>query len=127
MAKYIELTEELQLAMIAGARVIENTPKYHGTVFVKDCLSDNPSEIPYLQAARVLRDAAQRPPANVVSVRHAQWVDRYGEKYSNHVYECSACKGKGIWDGVDEHLDGWRLTAFCPYCGAMMDGGVEDA
>ena len=64
------------------------------------------------------------PPANVVSVRHAQWVDRYGGKYSNHLYECSACKGKGVWGGGDEHLDGWRLTAFCPHCGAKMDGGI---
>lgn len=32
MAEYIERTEELVLAMNAGARVIENTRRYHGTV-----------------------------------------------------------------------------------------------
>lgn len=33
MAEYIERTEELMLAMNAGARAIENTKRYHGAVY----------------------------------------------------------------------------------------------
>ena len=36
MAEYIERTEELVLAMNAGARAIENTRRYHGAVYIKD-------------------------------------------------------------------------------------------
>ena len=55
MADYIERTEELVLAMNAGARAIENTKRYHGTVYTKDVFSESLQEIPYLQAAKVLR------------------------------------------------------------------------
>ena len=36
MAGYIERTEEIMLAMNAGARAIENTRRYHGAVYSKD-------------------------------------------------------------------------------------------
>ena len=35
MAEYIERTEELMLAMNAGARAIENTRRYHGAIYTK--------------------------------------------------------------------------------------------
>lgn len=72
MAEYIERTEELILAMNAGARAIENTKRYHGVVYTKDVFSDSPQEIPYLQAAKVLREASDAPAADVVPVVH--WV-----------------------------------------------------
>lgn len=56
MAEYIERTEELMLAMNAGARAIENTKRYHGAVYTKDVFSESPQEIPYLRAAKVLRE-----------------------------------------------------------------------
>lgn len=65
MAEYIERTEELMLAMNAGARAIENTKRYHGAVYIKDLHSDNSQEIPYLLAAKVLREASDIPPADV--------------------------------------------------------------
>ena len=58
MADYIERTEEIMLAMNAGARAIENTERYHGAVYTKDVLSDNPQKIPYLLAAKVLREVS---------------------------------------------------------------------
>ena len=58
MAEYIERTEELMLAMNAGARAIENTKRYHGAVYTKDVFSGSPQEIPYLQAAKVLREVS---------------------------------------------------------------------
>lgn len=68
MAEYIERTEELMLAMNAGARAIENTKHYHGVVYTKDLFSENPKEIPYLQAAKVLREVSDAPAADVAPV-----------------------------------------------------------
>lgn len=72
MAEYIERTEELILAMNAGARTIENTKRYHGAVYTKDVFSESPQEIPYLQAAKVLREVSDAPAADVAPVVH--WV-----------------------------------------------------
>ena len=68
MAEYIERTKELVLAMNAGARVIENTRRYHGTVYSKDVFSETPQKIPYLQAAKVLREVSDAPDADVAPV-----------------------------------------------------------
>lgn len=72
MAEYIERTEELILAMNAGARAIENTKRYHGAVYTKDVFSESPQEIPYLLAAKVLREVSDAPAADVPPVVH--WV-----------------------------------------------------
>lgn len=72
MAEYIERTEELILAMNAGARAIENTKRYHGAVYTKDVFSESPQEIPYLQAAKVLREVSDAPAADVAPV--VRWV-----------------------------------------------------
>lgn len=68
MAEYIERTEEIMLAMNAGARAIENTKRYHGAVYTKDLFSDNSQKIPYLQAAKVLREVSDAPAADVAPV-----------------------------------------------------------
>lgn len=68
MAEYIERTEELVLAMNAGARAIENTRRYHGVVYTKDLFLENPQEIPYLQAAKVLREVSDAPAADVAPI-----------------------------------------------------------
>lgn len=74
MAEYIERTEELMLAMNAGAIAIENTKRYHGAVYTKDVFSESPQEIPYLQAAKVLREASDAPAADVAPVVHGRWI-----------------------------------------------------
>jgi hypothetical protein len=68
MAGYIERTEEIMLAMNAGARAIENTRRYHGAVYIKDLSSENSQEIPYLLAAKVLREVSDAPAANVAPI-----------------------------------------------------------
>lgn len=68
MAEYIERTEELMLAMNAGARAIENTKRYHGAVYTKDVFSESPQEIPYLLAAKVLREVSDAPAVDVAQV-----------------------------------------------------------
>ena len=64
MAEYIERTEELMLAMNAGARAIENTRRYHGAIYTKDVFLESPQEIPYLHAAKVLREVSDAPAAD---------------------------------------------------------------
>lgn len=68
MAKYIERTEELVLAMNAGARAIENTRRYHGAVYTRVVFSEDSQEIPYLLAAKVLREVSDAPTVDAVVV-----------------------------------------------------------
>lgn len=72
MTEYIERTEELVLAMNAGARAIENTKRYHGAIYTKDVSSESPQEIPYLLAAKVLREISDAPASDVAPVVHGQ-------------------------------------------------------
>ena len=114
MAEYIERTEELMLAMNAGARSIENTRRYHGAVYTKDVFLDSPQEIPYLQAAKVLREVSDAPAADVAPVVHGRWVcvDTDTEQF----FLCNRCKKKEYWE-----------SNYCPNCGCRMDGGDSDA
>ena len=112
MAEYIERTKELVLAMNAGARAIENTMRYHGTVYSRNVFSESPQEIPYLLAAKVLRGVEDAPAADVAPVVHAQWIED-----GSGIIICPECKR------------GYNLIAkynhYCPNCGAKMDGGAD--
>ena len=124
MAEYIERTEELVLAMNAGARAIENTKRYHGTVYTKVVFSESPQEIPYLQAAKVLREVSDTSAADVAPVVHARWDDsgRYTFPGGSTAVRCTEC---GCALTVSEfRLNRWN---YCPVCGAKMDGGNDDA
>lgn len=118
MAEYIERTEELMLAMNAGARAIENTKRYHGAVYTKDVFSESPQEIPYLQAAKVLREVSDAPVADVAPVVHGRWTHLSGDEWF-----CSACgfviSTEGSWDKPTKK--------YCQDCGAKMDGGAGNA
>ncbi|MBO7668986.1 MAG: hypothetical protein J6S60_00215 [Oscillospiraceae bacterium] len=62
--------ECLALAMLAGARAIEQNPrKYFGTTFVHDVFGDKPKEISYHDAAKMLREEAEAALAVVEVVR----------------------------------------------------------
>lgn len=58
-------------------------------------------------------------------VVHAHWVDRYGGKYANPRYECSACKIASLYKPEGDVLGATRwvqvLSDICPHCGAHMD------
>ena len=66
------------------------------------------------------------PTVDAVEVVHGRWVDRYGGKYANPLYECSECKKKAPYKFEDDslHIGLWLqdLTDYCPNCGAKMDG-----
>lgn len=78
MAEYIERTEELVLAMNAGARAIENTRRYHGAVYSKNVFSEDSQEIPYLLAAKVLREVGDAPTVDAVVVTRCKDCARCG-------------------------------------------------
>lgn len=119
MAEYIERTEELMLAMNAGARAIENTKRYHGAVYTKDVFSESPQEIPYLQAAKVLREVSDAPAADVVPVVHGRWIEKSAPARKVY-FECSHC---GAQENKHTAIKGY----YCWRCGAKMDGGDGDA
>lgn len=120
MAEYIERTEELMLAMNAGARAIENTKRYHGAVYTKDLFSENPQEIPYLLAAKVLREVSDAPAADVEPVRHGRWGTCF-EDWRQQIEgsKCSVC-------GFEYYGTGISRFHYCPKCGSKMDGGTEN-
>lgn len=122
MAEHIELTEELILAMRAGARAIANTKRYHGTIFVSDAFSENPKEIPYLQAAEILYAASMYNPAYVVPVRYGRWER---DEWGSHLRRCSVCKKPPVYQ--DERGNSVAVYAgVCINCGAKMDSEVTN-
>ena len=128
MTEYIERTEELMLAMNAGARAIENTRRYHGAIYTKDVFLESPQEIPYLQAAKVLREVSDAPAADVAPVRQGRWVFGKDLPYSwgqipknkYHLY-CSECLEQAFNRSEDNDPDFDVDTSYCPNCGAKMD------
>lgn len=121
MAEYIERTEELMIAMNAGARAIENTKRYHGAVYNKDVFSESPQEIPYLQAAKVLREVSDAPAADVAPVVYGRWTFEPETENTLSMTKCNVC---GWWT-LDPSVDG--VYKYCPNCGAIMDGGDNNA
>ena len=68
------------------------------------------------------------PTIDAEPVRHGRWVDRYGNKYDNPLYECSECKGKARYrftrDELGREIAEQALDDYCPHCGAKMDGNT---
>lgn len=113
MAKYIERSERLVLALNAGARAIENNKRLAGTTYVVDVFSENPKEISYCEAAKLLREFSETIHADVAPIRHGRWVE---QPFMSPTYECSECGSVYEWWENDE-------AHYCPNCGAKMDGG----
>ena len=74
----------------------------------------------------VERAVTNAPTIEAEPVRHGEWVDRYGNKYANHLYECSVCGEKALWrfevNALGNEIEVQDLSDFCPNCGAKMDG-----
>lgn len=66
-------------------------------------------------ARKLMVDA---PAADVVDVRHGEWIDKPTGAYGRMQSWCSACgKHSGI-GGIESN----RHKPYCPNCGAKMDG-----
>ena len=124
MAEYIERTEELILAVNAGARAIENTKRYHGVFYSMDVFSNNPKEISYLKAAKVLREFNELPAVDVAPVVHGRWYDvNFYEHDERAVATCSHCRVRGAVRTKRTEYGFWVINSpMCPNCGARMDG-----
>ena len=77
-----------------------------------------PNDGAYPINAKAVRTAIEQiPAADVVEVRHGEWIDT--SKYINGLYNpqvnCSVC-GHIFW-----HLSAQTYN-YCPACGAKMDG-----
>lgn len=60
--------------------------------------------------------------ADVVEVRHGEWIDKPTGAYCRMQSWCSACgKHSGI-GGIESN----RHKPYCPNCGAKMDGERKD-
>lgn len=62
--------DKLTLAMLAGARAIENTKRYRHATFVHDVSGENPQKVSYYEAAKLLYEvASRREPIEWISVK----------------------------------------------------------
>ena len=59
---------------------------------------------------RRAKSVKSQPAADVVEVRHGKWIE------DHEFFKCSECG----------YLTDYRLSNFCPDCGAKMDGKVGD-
>lgn len=71
-----EMLTELQLAMNAGARAIEQNKKLQGIFYCYDPLG-NSQEIPYAEAARILRNTDAVPVVRCGDCIHWRREDAY--------------------------------------------------
>ena len=81
-----------------------------------ELLKSLPDDLPY--KASVKRVLMQAPTADVVEVRHGEWIEK-DDGWGGVLYTCSAC-------GCDwTTIDGTPFEnnmRYCPECGAKMDG-----
>lgn len=84
---------------------------------------DSPYPTPiHLAAERIVKKLKERiakvPTADVVEVKHEEWVEWYPPKEyiltgEEMLYYCTNC------DAKYSDVEGYK---YCPYCGAKMDG-----
>lgn len=58
------------------------------------------------------------PSADVQSVKHGRWAYPYKDKDINQCSECRSC----VQDKISNVCE---MFAYCPFCGARMDGDTE--
>ena len=67
------------------------------------------------------RNIKQLPAADVQEVRHGEWVKNQEDMYWGNYFirrNCSICGGSPFYQ---ERLGTYKLTPYCPNCGAKMD------
>jgi hypothetical protein len=99
----------------AGARAIEQSKRFYGATYCMDVFSNNPKEIPYVEAANILRCFDEIPAADVVAVKHGRWAEDEIGHY------CTACDEYALdYEGGEDMQLHPYLTPYCPLCGARM-------
>lgn len=64
----------------------------------------------------------RQPDADVVEVRHGEWIDKPSGRYCHMASWCSVCGNKSGIGGIESN----RHKPYCPNCGAKMDGGKPE-
>lgn len=89
----------------------------------EEVLRNIKAKIAYYEAAV---DALEEKTADVVEVRHGEWVtDAEDLAWGNALKRkhCSECGGRPHWDNNKREF---ILAKFCHHCGAKMDGKRKD-
>lgn len=74
-------------------------------------------------AVKILKEA---PAADVQEIKHGEWIKYRPENALDGAYFCSTCfKEQKMADGTITPLD--IGCYYCPHCGAIMDGGKNNA
>ena len=95
MDEYIE--REAVLKIIYDIKENKEIPKNYGTLL------------------DIIRSTRNLPTADVVEVKHGEWVRRGYEGIMTH---CSECLHRAPFNNHQELI----LSNYCPNCGAKMDG-----
>ena len=82
----------------------------------EELLKRLPDDLPY--KASVKRVLMQAPDADVVEVRHGEWIEK-DDGWGGVWYTCSACCCD--WTTIDGTPFENNMR-YCPECGAKMDG-----
>ena len=102
------------MRLINGDDFIEKATK----IFADDSMSATE------KIGRIIIAATESPTIEAAPVVHGRWVDRYGGKYANPVYDCSECKRKALYKPETDELGTERfvqeLSDVCPNCGVKM-------
>ena len=84
----------------------------HGTMAVKSVLP-------------VFTDLLEKQPtADVVEIRHGNWIEWWDDNYLTFCHKCSECGRYPLTK--EETMHDEVLSKYCPNCGAKMDKGEEE-
>lgn len=82
-------------------------------------------KMPRKYAIKLKAILSRNPDADVVEVKQGYWKDRFGNKYDNHLYECSVCGKKALYEVYLDELQQTKirqvLSNACPHCLAKMN------
>lgn len=82
----------------------------------------NGSTYPVYLTDHVLHEIRNAPAADVVEVKHGEWIKKYPQYEKDGIYYCSCCRMDiDIATGYETPID--HGIYFCPNCGADMRGG----
>lgn len=83
----------------------------------KNLYASNQGSFSYLCYQDAINSVQEIPAYDVEPVRHGRWI-KVGYACGEAEWKCSACK-ETEWRTSTSRLK------YCPFCGAMMDGGAE--
>lgn len=92
----------------------EDTLDMHFSVGLQD------DSTQYVRYTEVKDNIKHIPTADVVEVRHGEWI--YGENEEGHDgYRCSECGEFIPWEYDEYDIDFIKKVHYCPSCGAKMN------